>query len=164
MIDASEPKDGDFVRYVESMVRLPAGVRLPDQSEGPGSTMRVSRRERAMQKMRAAASEAPRAADLARSAGREGQWGPSVEQAPASGRSGAQRPGFTTNIEQAAQQAVRVLLIAVRRIGTVMLVAGAALLAISFADESPLGANPIPGFALMFAGALMRGLAARALR
>lgn len=164
MIDASEPKDGDFVRYVETMVRLPAGVKLPDQGEGPGSTVRMGRRERALQKLRAAATEAPRAADLARSASRDGQWGRAVEQAPAMGRHGAHRPGSATNIEQAAQQAVRVLLVAVRRIGTVMLIAGAALLAISFADEPPFGANPMPGFALMFAGALMRGLAARALR
>ena len=40
MIESNEPKDGDFVAYVEKLVRLPEGMRLPASDGSPGEVAR----------------------------------------------------------------------------------------------------------------------------
>ncbi len=88
MIDSNEPKDGDFVAYVEKLVRLPEGMRLPS---GEGSPGEVARRD-TVRKWSAVVKPAPghepaarhetdpqRASKLAELAAGSGQaWGRSV--------------------------------------------------------------------------------------
>ncbi len=45
MIDAGEPKDGDFVRYVEELVRMPHGASLP-KGYAPGEVLKSTRGQR----------------------------------------------------------------------------------------------------------------------
>lgn len=65
MIDSSEPKDGDFVAYVERLVRLPEGARLPAQDPAPGQVSRRKPQDDGMVRtIRDAPARAPRGAQI----------------------------------------------------------------------------------------------------
>jgi hypothetical protein len=94
MIESNEPKDGDFVTYVEKLVRLPEGMRLPSGGASPGEVGRgesvwsgilkpAAGGERARRKEREQAArhqtDAQKASKLAELAGSGAQaWGRSV--------------------------------------------------------------------------------------
>ena len=127
MIDSNEPRNGDFVTYVENLVRLPKGAGLPAEGASPG--------------------QVPRDRPAAKAGSR---WG----------RSGA--GSAPPDIEQLARGAARTIGRVLGRVATFMLIAGIALLAISFADNPPFHVDPMLGIFLAVGGALLRRLAAKA--
>lgn len=186
MIDSSEPKDGDFVAYVERLVRLPEGARLPEQDAAPGQVsgarregeglVRVVRDALAQPRRGSTPVDAPPAAEVARTAQSDAHWGrtgaspfdadtslfgsPTRDTPAAAGRAG--RRGTGTDVEKAARDAVRALARILGRVATVMLIAGIGLLAIAFADHPPFRVDPMAGAVLAVAGGLIKRLAAKA--
>lgn len=133
MIDSSEPKDGDFVAYVEKLVRLPAGARPPAEGASPGEVTR----------------DQPDRGRLARRI-----------RTPDSRPGGGGGPA--AHIEQATHDVVRKVARVLGRVATLMLVAGIALTAIAFADHPPFHVDPMVGVVLAVGGALVRRLTAKA--
>jgi len=132
VIDSSEPKDGDFVTYVEKLVRLPAGARLPAEGASPG--------------------------EVTRDRPNRGRLGQVIRTSPS--RPGGGRPA--AHIEQGAREVVRKVARILGRVATFMLVVGIALIAIAFVDDPPFHVDPMVGVFLAVGGGLVRRLTAKA--
>ena len=181
MIDSNEPKNGDYVTYVENLVRLPEGMRIASDERSPGEVGRGGAfRDRltGVQNGQSAPSgtQAMKSSRLAELAGGSAQaWGRSVGSVfghPARGSEDAGHDAFgrgrssqravskgspTLDIEQAARTLAKV----VGRVGGVMVLAGLALLAMTFADAPLFDVDPGVGIALAVTGAVLRKVAGR---
>jgi len=197
MIDASEPKNGDFVAYVEQFVRLPQGMVVPPELRSPGQALGrggfaelAKRLEQGA--VRSETRGGPGAADgtnsppwrpswIAKSSPESdgdtarvaapgaiapagSAWGHSTDgRAPARGgavpRSPA--PAGPPDLDQLARTAARALARLGRRFASILLFAGLALLALSFADQDFIPIDPVPGVGLVAAGAILRRIASK---
>jgi hypothetical protein len=193
VIESNEPKDGDFVTYVEKMVRLPEGMRLPSNESSPGEVDRrgsvrkwagLARPESARQPRTRHETDAQKASKLAELAGGSAQaWGRSVgallgDKGDAGSPAGgvdharddvfAQSPGQDRRSAASrrlraidAEEAARIVAKLVARLGSLMVIAGIALLAMSFADRPFFAVDPVAGVGLTAMGAVFRRLAGK---
>lgn len=157
MIDAREPKNGDFVAYVEQFVRLPQGMVVPPELRSPGQVLgRGGFVELAKRLER---GPAPRAIEPAGNA-----WGHSPQgRTPARVGSAPRSPAAAgpPDIEEIARTAARALARLGRRFASILLLAGLALIALSFADQDFIPIDPVPGVGLVAAGAILRRIASK---
>ena len=164
MIDSNEPKNGDFVTYVEKLVRLPPGARLPAQGASPGEvTSDRPNRGRLAQMIRTSVARAGDAGGRAQSAtaAQSARTAEGTSAASAWGHGGGRPAAY---VEQAAREVVRTVARVLGRVATVMLVVGIGLVAIAFADDPPFRVDPMVGVILAVAGGLIKRLAGKAVR
>lgn len=156
MIDAREPKDGDYASYVESLVNAPASP-PPSRAARPGARGRhAARTAPGTQTEDARPGQSSRRAALpgAPAAGSPGTGGADGSQPDPSVEAGLQQlrqafPGAT--VESVGQL--------LQRAAGFATIAGGALILLSFSDAPPFFASPALGMLLIVAGFGMRGLA-----
>jgi hypothetical protein len=147
MIDAREPKNGDFVSYVEKLAKMPVGQVLPPASDdafGHGA----GRAGAGTPRQGGGARPAPappqgRDAEDARRAHKE------MLEARREKLAGAGPAG-----REFAHQVSAVL----RRVAAFATFAGIAMVALSFTDEPPFFAQPVLGIGLVVIGAVANRL------
>ncbi len=188
MIDWNEPKDGDFVTYVENLVKLPEGMRVASNDASPGEVGRgrpmrqrlIDRVKPVSEQLQAGASgtDAVTARKLAESAGNGAQaWGRSVESIFGNAERGPQRAdagddahGFGRSTAGAAarreatldtEQVARFLAKWIGRVGNFMILVGIALVAVSFAERPFFNVDPGTGMVATVVGAVLRRLAGK---
>jgi hypothetical protein len=188
VIDWNEPKDGDFVTYVEKLVKLPAGMRVASNEGSPGEVGRgrpmrqrlVDRVKPVSQQPQAGASgtEAVTARKLAESAGGAAQaWGRSVdslfgnaEREPQRADAGDDADVLGRSTARAAarreaaldtEQVARFLAKWIGRVGNFMILVGIALVAVSFAERPFFDVDPGIGMVATVVGAVLRRLAGK---
>lgn len=181
MIDASEPKDGDYVRYVEALVNAPKAQQLQETSAG-GWGHGAEAPERGRGGTAGAAAGQPTGQQ---STGTTAQRFPRQVAYPDAGATrpdaGHARPDAGTtrpepgsahspgeSLEARLQQLQRLqatlaaspgaLPQLLRRIAGFASFAGIAMILLSFTDDPPFFAHPVPGILLIAVGAFLRGL------
>ncbi|MEK9774706.1 MAG: hypothetical protein VW339_00915 [Quisquiliibacterium sp.] len=150
LVDAREPKNGDFVKYVEQFVQLPQGVSASD-----------------------AAPPLPPSSGI----GAGGDWGNSGTGKAEKRRSepvsmprplrkperGAQQAspgaGQTFDLEAEMLRAFDKLASSIPGISSLLIFAGIGLLALSFSSFKPFPLDPEPGIGLLIVGLVLRRLA-----
>jgi hypothetical protein len=188
VIDWNEPKDGDFVTYVEKLVKLPAGMRLASNDASPGEVGRGRPvRQRLVDRVRPASEPAQAGASgtepvtarkLAETAGGGAQaWGRSVDSvfgtaerlsqradagdgAHALGRSTA-RAAARREATLDTEQVARFLAKWIGRVGNFMILVGIALVAVSFAERPLFDVDPGIGMVATVVGAVLRRIAGK---
>jgi hypothetical protein len=156
MIDAREPKDGDYASYVESMVNAPKAQKLP--AEPPADAWG-----------RQAGGQPPRA-DQGPAATRSGA-GSAQQRLPRTPAPGAQHGEARRHVHETLEARLEQLRLALpdasagglaqllRRAATFASVIGIALVVLSFSNDPPFFANPGFGMLLVVLGAVLRRVA-----
>ena len=184
MIDSREPKDGDYARYVESLVNAPKAQQLPEapsngwghgggavapgagqgvaQDATPGAVPGRFPRQAAGPDAGATRPDASRldggATRRDTGAGRHdaGATRPDAGASPLDGESLEMRlERLRRTLPEASAGLPRLM----RRIAGFASFAGIALIVLSFAGNPPFFAHPVAGILLIAAGAFLRGLA-----
>lgn len=165
MIDSSEPKDGDYVRYVESLVNAPKAQQLQEvQSTGWGHGADAGTTRDAVPG--AAPGRFPRQAARADAGATRPDAGGAPPDAGETRPHRGSGPLHADSLEARLEQLRRTLPATspglphqMRRIAGFATFAGIALIALSFADAPPFFAHPAPGILLVAAGAFLRRFA-----
>ncbi len=155
MIDSNEPKDGDFVRYVDDLVRMPRGAAHPMVGGAPGEVARDNKPSldgpnaliEGLRRILVERTRTPGSGDATASptpGAKPAPIAPRTIPAPQRARSGA------------ANEAAVTISRAIRRIASLAIFAGVVLLAMSFADDPPLAVDPIVGIALLVGAAVLK--------
>lgn len=163
MIDAREPKNGDYASYVESLVNSPDS-RPPTRATAPGARGRRAARAAAGARAGdaktgdARPAQPPRRAALPGAPAAGSLWGNSANGP-------LPDPSVEAGLQQlrqafpgATMESVGQLL---QRAASFATIAGGALILLSFSDDPPFFASPALGMLLIVAGFGMRGLARR---
>ncbi|MCL4747500.1 MAG: hypothetical protein KJZ83_19105 [Burkholderiaceae bacterium] len=167
MIDSNEPKDGDFVRYVDDLMRMPRGVAPVMGGRSPGEAARDTKTLLASPKtliegLRKVLVEAQRV--QAQRGGTQGAGGadssaPGAKPAPlaphkmpAPHTMSAPRRARAGTATSAAAGISR----AISRVASFAIFAAVVLLAMSFADDPPLEIDPFVGIALLVGAAVLK--------
>ena len=163
MMDAREPKDGDFVTYVENLVRLPTAQGMQPPSSVATPERGDTAKDRASQSawghaggMQAGIERLPEPVRKVLEA-KDGNAAKQVLQAVLQAR----RASAAKSRSQAGQSHADPSDSASRTIGQVATIAtilGIALIALSFAPDAPFFADPVLGITLLVAGAIARRL------
>ena len=172
MIESNEPRDGDFVRYVDELMRRSPGAPLP-QAPGPGEVVPAARgeRESLLQTLRDVltnrAGAPPRTGtpppagsgpDSARLPAPERAQAPATARSPAPMQPRTVPSSARTRAGGASAESAMVARV-LARIASIASFAGVVLLAMSFADEPPVPIDPIVGIALLAGAAVVRRIA-----
>jgi len=173
MIDAREPKNGDFATYVESLVRLPTEQKLHAPAPGAVQTRRESRASaaahgsgaphtawgrhaadpaaaleklpEALRRVLGARTGTSPAAQGGAGPGTQGGAGPTTQ-----GGAGPTTQGGAGLPDEMAKPFARAL----SRIAGIAVIAGLSILAMSFGQDPPFFADPVLGIGLIVGGAL----------
>lgn len=168
MIDSGEPRDGDFVRYVDELTRRPPGASLP-QAPGPGEVVPPARgeRESLLQTLRDVltnrAGTPPSAGSDQASAGLPAPPR-TTSRAPASAHPPAPlqpRPVPSSARTRAGNTGPDAAMVGrvLTRLASIAIFAGVVLLAMSFAEDPPVPIDPIVGVALLAGAAIVKRIA-----
>ena len=176
MIDSREPKDGDFVEYVDKLVRMPRGATHPMAGGAPGEVARETKPSldgpnaliEGLRRILIERTRTPGGGDNTRTpSGGDTAWGPGGRDATASPAPGAKPAPLAPRTiaapqrarAGAANEAAVAISRTMRRIASLAIFAGVVLLAMSFADDPPLEIDPIVGIALLVGAAVLKRIA-----